>query len=47
MKTPREISEYMSEIGKKGGSVKSPAKTNANRLKALKRWEKEKEKKSQ
>lgn len=37
----------MSELGRKGGSAKSPAKTNANRIKALKRWENERLKKGQ
>ena len=40
-----ETSKYLSEIGRRGGKVKSPAKTAAARKANAVRWEKYKAKK--
>jgi len=38
------VKRYLSKIGKRGGSVSSPAKAKAARANALKRWARERKK---
>ena len=34
----KEVKEYLSKIGKKGGKKKSETKTISNKINAMKRW---------
>ncbi len=36
----KKLREYFQKIGMQGGKATSPAKTKANKLNALKRWNK-------